>query len=379
MGGEPVALQSRVERIIETIKNGGPKQREETTKFQEVVPILRELGWDIDNDRGIREVQFEYEVGDQRDDGQVDIALLDRSLDPTAQTVCLIEVKASSERLENHVEQLLGYAFHDAASICALTNGVVWWLYLPRGEVAVSDRRFAELNLLTDDVKDLCRMFRRYLSRDALFENKAERAANEAVARRQETAKIESKLPDLWARMTGSEPDPALVKLVQRRLLDEERLDASAQQVAAAIAGKPIPPAQSTVRSSVIKPSSGNRSEAGRKAYETRAKNPKPVAAEVLGVRIEVRTWKDLYRSVIAFLYGRYQDRFFDAADQVLGGRTRPATSTDPSAYFVPHEVGSTGVFVEIEGNSAAMERRSRQLVGALGHAPADLVIHLAE
>src|SRR3989338_6239756 len=92
---------------------------EEATRQGIILPILARLGWDRDN---VREVIPEFSVGT----GKVDYCLK-----AGQKKAVFIEVKRVSETLENHQEQLLEYAFRDGIEIAALTNGLVWWLYLP--------------------------------------------------------------------------------------------------------------------------------------------------------------------------------------------------------------------------------------------------------
>ncbi len=135
-----MALQDVIERIrqLDTPPN------EEATKFQAVLPILQELGWDFfDQSR----VMPEYPVG-TRKSGKVDLALMA----PRRGPVALIEVKAAGVRLNDHVDQMLGYAFNEGVDICVLTTGWEWWLYLPREKGRPEERRFAELSLDDDTV-----------------------------------------------------------------------------------------------------------------------------------------------------------------------------------------------------------------------------------
>ncbi len=117
-------------------------------KLRVLVPILSDLGWDVHDEGNTGEVAFEHPVGSGRGSGRkgrVDIALL--STARRQRVVCLIEAKAPGKDLSDHVDQLISYAFYEGASICVLTDGYTWWLFLPREAGPPTDRRFAELEL----------------------------------------------------------------------------------------------------------------------------------------------------------------------------------------------------------------------------------------
>ena len=40
-------------------------------------------------------------------------------------------MKRTGTALTEHQEQLLGYAFREGVPLAALTDGLIWWLYLP--------------------------------------------------------------------------------------------------------------------------------------------------------------------------------------------------------------------------------------------------------
>jgi len=84
---------------------------------------LRDLSWDPFG----QEVLWEHPVGGKKSKGRADIALR-----ADGRIWALIEAKAPPANLSDHVEQVLGYAFYEGVDICALSDGLQWWLYLPR-------------------------------------------------------------------------------------------------------------------------------------------------------------------------------------------------------------------------------------------------------
>ena len=92
---------------------------EEATKQGAVLPILSQIGWNCFN---LQEVTPEFPVGKGR---------IDYCLHVDQKKAVFVEVKRPWEELDNHEKQLLEYSFADGVEIAVLTNGLVWWFYLP--------------------------------------------------------------------------------------------------------------------------------------------------------------------------------------------------------------------------------------------------------
>ena len=134
---------------------------EQATREMGVNPVIAELGWDTFNPI---EVDREYSVHG----GRVDYCL--RS--PNRKLV-LIEVKRAGTDLEEHQEQLLRYAFQEGVPLAVLTDGLVWWLYLPTAEVAWEQRRFFHIDLREHEPAHVAKALGRFLNRDALVSGAA--------------------------------------------------------------------------------------------------------------------------------------------------------------------------------------------------------------
>lgn len=114
---------------LERISKMDVPPSERSTIRQIVLPVLSALGWDVDNSNGTHEVRDEYQVSTLKGSGKVDIALMGQR----GQCVCLVEAKSPGENLDNHVMQLFKYdASNESGTVCVLTDGLEWRLYLPR-------------------------------------------------------------------------------------------------------------------------------------------------------------------------------------------------------------------------------------------------------
>lgn len=167
------------------------KYDESQTKQFAILPILRELGWDIFNPD---EVWPEYRCGSYK----FDYALCNKA---TAKVI--VEAKRLGTDLTAHKKQLLRYSFEDGADLAVLTDGKVWWVYLPRAESAW-EKRFVSSYTITSS-ESIYRL-RDLLSKDAVLSGKAVKTAIEARNLRDERSKVKHALPKVLSEIPSS-PD----------------------------------------------------------------------------------------------------------------------------------------------------------------------------
>ena len=347
------------------IAKAGKPPNEEAAKFQIIVPVLSDLGWDVYNSQGTSEVRFEHSAGGSRGGGRVDIALMGRQ----DQCACFVEAKSPGVNLDDHVPQLLGYAFHDGVTVCVLTDGLEWRLYLPREAGKPEARQFARLRLQEDPIEQSADDLEAFLSRDAVRSGKAERDAAKVLKRLQEESDIARRLPEIWLKML-TKPDEDLVDLVKSKVYAELRLSPSEEQVAAALSGQDVTPNRPA---SSDEPARHVPSVA--KSRRTPAESRKIVGATVLGFHKELRTWKGLLVLVAEQMQVRHPQDFFAKASQ-LKGRKYYHVSKDTREMIAPSEIGVSGIFIESHGSASNLTNRSHRLLELFGHSKSDLQIH---
>lgn len=170
-----------------------------------VLPILNNLGWDVFD---TTEVTPEYSVGGRR----VDFALRIQSINKV-----FLEIKKTSENLENHQEQLVYYAFQQGVKLAILTNGITWQFYLPLEEGNWEQRRFFTIDLMEQSVDDAIEKFEGLLSRTNVDSGNAYQTAKSLYEGRQKNKIIKENLPKAWQKLI-SEPDEMLVELLNETL-----------------------------------------------------------------------------------------------------------------------------------------------------------------
>ena len=158
---------------------------EEAVRQGAVLPVLARLGWDRDN---VHEVAPEFPVGN----GRVDYCL--RIGDKKA---VFIEVKRAGEDLEKHQnqEQLLEYAFRDGVEIAVLTNGLVWWFYLPLLTGSWEQRKFFTIDIRQQEIPAAVQRFEDFLKRDAVASGEAEKRARAMHAGKEKVRLVAESIP----------------------------------------------------------------------------------------------------------------------------------------------------------------------------------------
>ena len=167
------------------------------TKAGIIEPILRTLGWDTSITSG--EVVLEYPIEQFR---------LDYCLQTNKYTLLFLEAKKPSENLEDHVDQLLGYAFREGVKLAVLSSGVKWAFYLPLAEGKWENRRFYTVNVLEQDSSEAASRLIDFLSRENVANGEAVRNAEKLLGGKRRQEIIESTIPEAWNQIISDASPP---------------------------------------------------------------------------------------------------------------------------------------------------------------------------
>ena len=153
--------------ILERLKDNESllSHGEEGTRQVAILPVLAALGWNRDD---LNEVEPEHPVGT----GRVDYCLRHQN-----RSTVFIEVKRTGTDLEPHQQQLLNYAFQEGVSLAVLTDGLVWWLYLPREGGSWEQRKFFSVDCRVLAPDGAAEALERYLQREAVLAGTAQERA----------------------------------------------------------------------------------------------------------------------------------------------------------------------------------------------------------
>ena len=409
-----MALREVLEQVRLDISAGhANRANEQEAKEWFITPILQALDW-----KGPGRVRLEHPAGRER--VKMDFALQG----PNRESVALIEAKAPGSDLSDHVGQVLGYAFHEGVDICVLTTGVEWWLYLPREKGAPSARRFAELDVRSDNFDDLESTLMSCLGYGALTSGEAEQHARTILAARQDEERLRTEIPRVWQQMVD-EPDRDLVQLVANRVFRALQLHPSPEQIAAVLRGDvlpplprpPNPPRTKAKRDAPKVERDASKAERDaeivrlhdegmtfakigehfgisgvrtRKIYmrETSARlGVEPSTPErrrrrtgrrITGYRLwgidhETNTWRGMLSGVAVEVYRKHPDEFHQALS--LHGRFRQYVATTADNMRRPVAIPDSQYFIETSANRDLATQWAQQLLTMFGHEADDLEI----
>ncbi|MCY4192939.1 MAG: hypothetical protein OXF04_01385 [bacterium] len=351
-----MSLRETLERIC----SSADPQNEESAKFQVIAPILQALGWDTSNGE---QALFEYSVGGKKG-GRVDIALKHKG-----RIVALIEAKAPRADLNAHVEQVLGYAFHEGVDICVLTTGEEWWLYLPREPGEPRKRRFAVLQVQKDPLEQLAEDFDRFLGKSNLTGGQSHRQARRVLKASLEADRLRSEMPKIWERMLQA-PDEELLELISRRVYEKVSIRPASEQIVAVLRDLPVPQAGPAPSEKPDEPAG----EGGATKRLPPVSTTKPVEIVLWGHRHPVARHADVLRTVAEKLYERHADEFHKLLE--LRGQKHPFVARDPQALLNSgrsYEVASSGYFVDINLSAANIRKRAERFLTCFGYPSSDL------
>lgn len=130
-------VRRRIRRV------GTRSMNEENTKATLIEPVLRALGWDVED---VDEVQREFKT--QPRHKPVDYGLL-----VVRTPRLLIEAKALGENLDDHrwVNQIMGYASVAGVEWVVLTDGDVYRIYNTHAPVVVEEKLFRSVKVSSED------------------------------------------------------------------------------------------------------------------------------------------------------------------------------------------------------------------------------------
>ena len=357
-----MALRDVIEEVKREIAAAGSSINEADTKAALISPILSELGW-----RGLQRIRSEYAVDQGR--LRLDYALIGSGTKPVA----LIEAKAPREDLAGHVAQVLNYAFHEGVDICVLTNGIVWWLYLPREKGTPEERRFASLDLPNDDASATADKLESCLRYEALTSGEGEKRAKVLLDALQLENQLRIEIPRAWQRLVAG-PNEMLIELVQEEGEDAVGARPSNEQVKQelrSILGRPavsqgVAPRQASPEPSRVP------SRAVQTPITTKGRQKRPTTKvrmfHLWGHTHRVSFQYQVLTTVADLVFDRHHDDF----ERVLG---LSRFQHGHEGFIRPQQISSSSYFVETNLSYFDMKQTCERLLETFGYNSNDLQI----
>lgn len=202
--------------MIEPIQNfiEALRKKPQVSKFDEIeakqamiLPVLQLLGWNVWD---TEEVKPEYSVeGKKGPEG----SRVDYCLKIKGKSEVFLEAKRPCEDLEKHQEQLLDYSFREGVDLAVLSNGILWWFYLPRKKGHWKERKFYAIDIVQQAPGEVADKFAQLLSRNNVQSGEALQNAKFIYEEMDRQKKIAETLPKAWNKIISG-IDPRLLDLL---------------------------------------------------------------------------------------------------------------------------------------------------------------------
>ena len=334
-----------------------------------MLPVLECLGWEIsDADEVFREFPVEG--------GQVDYCLKTRQ-----KSHVLIEVKRIGEALVDHEQQLLRYSFAEGVPLAALTNGLLWWLYIPSGEGNWKNRRFFDVNFHKDSEEDASKNLMRFLSKKALIDGSAVKEAQKEFDKLQQEKQASGELPKAWQKLV-SEPDELLVDLLRDKVMELSEFEPSTEQIVGFLQKLSVLSVDN-----ITKPTSKPSKESTRKLSKEKNSETEIISApsNVAGLNIKafcigddyyaVTSWQEMLIQVCEIVIPQLGSSFYEAAkdlDSIKRAKndyfinTENIAMPDTELRNKYHQL-SNGIFVYIHLGSSKINEMVKEMIALIG------------
>jgi len=168
--------ETKTDSFYDSITKGHSKP-EILVKHKIIHRIFDLLDWNIlDTD----EVLPECDVPGK---GNVDYSLRDNN-----ENLVFIEVKRLDEDLSKHEQQLLDYSFHAGVGMSILTNGFIWWFYLPKESGSWEQRKFFTIGFQDQETEEIIEKFEELLLKKNVISGKSHKTALEIYKSQKKTS-----------------------------------------------------------------------------------------------------------------------------------------------------------------------------------------------
>ena len=165
-----------------------------------IIRLLSSLGWDIFN---VDEIKPDLVVGSS----SVDYAL--RVEDANKM---FLMVRGADEELESSQKELLDCAVKEDVELAILTNGAIWWFFLPLSEDSPEQRRFFAVNLLKQNSKNIAPKFIEFLKKGNVSTGKSLNSAK-LLKKKRQTKAAEKTISIAWRKLL-SEPNKIIIRVL---------------------------------------------------------------------------------------------------------------------------------------------------------------------
>jgi len=384
-------MKKEIESFIKNLKSNKKLSTfdESSTKQAVVLRLLSFLGWDIFD---VEEVYPDYGSNSHR----VSYALRVKNTNKL-----FIEVKRVHEKLDTHQKRLVDFATGEKVGLSVLTNGTVWWFYLPSANGDWQQKWFYSVDLLNQKPYTIVPQLIDLLSKDkvsrgqslraakSLYQDKKQKMAADFVP--QAWNKILSGpnkifvelLSDTTEKICGCEVDSNLIEKFLKKHLDTWLInDLPGLSAAPPVKVKEVPIILSdeyeenpTLKTSTKSATSGTAEYRITKKHE--GYEGKTIKSFTFNGRTEhVRNWEDVLINLCGFFAANHQKDF----EKVLwiSGENKTYFSRYQDQLRIPEKIKKTDIFVETKLIPDEIVKTAKALIAEFGYRQDSLKITTA-
>lgn len=348
---------------------------EASTKQAVVLRLLSFLGWDIFN---VDEVYPDYSVNSH----SVAYALRAKNANKM-----FIEVKRIHEKLDNHQKSLLSFSSRENVDFAILTNGILWWFYLPKAAGSSQEKWFYSADLLKQKDDTIVPKFIDLLSKNKVVKGQALKAAK-TLSQNKNQKMASDVIPEAWNKII-SQPNTIFVELlrestekicgckVESKLVErflEKHLDdwlITNRPVSSAVPPPKVIEISNLKNSSASGLSIGPTKKSVKKQERYADKEIKSFSFN--GVTNPVRYWEDMLTSLCDY-FAETQPKDFEKV-LWISGEDKTYFSRYSDQLRIPEKIKGTDIYVETKLGPDEIVKTSRSLLKEFGYEPGDLTI----
>ncbi len=310
-----------------------------------IIRLLSSLGWDIFN---VDEIRPDLAVGS----GSVDYAL--RIEDNNK---LFLMVKGAEEDLENSQKELLDCAVKEDVELAVLTNGIIWWFFLPLSEDTPEQRRFLAVNLLKQPAKNIAPKFLEFLKKGNVSTGNSVNAAK-LLKKKRQTKAVEKTISIAWRKLL-SEPNKVIVGVLNETVSKLCGFEADKEVLAEFLA------------------------ECAKSGSIPTQAEPAPPAKNYDGTRIngfslkgstfKIQAWEELISKLCEVLTSKYKEDIERLLWHSVDNRF--FFNESPDELRLPANINGTNIFVETGLNPDDTVKLAHSVLSVFGYSTSDLMI----
>lgn len=317
--------------------------------------IFSYLGWDIHNPD---EVYEEFPIPHETE--RVDYSLQYEGINKV-----FIEVKKVGTDLEYHRKQLIGYCSLFGVRLAVLTNGIIWWLYLPISEGNFNQKKFCTIDLSDQKIKsnDIVKMFEKFLSKENVVNGKAVKSAENLLNSKQKEFSIDQTLPKAWNKIK-TDQNAVLIKLISNATEKMCGCKPSPEVVKKFIMSLP-PQVSPPIISKPTKMRKRRMSHQNvpKKTDESDMSYTKPLAFSFKGERTPVTNWTELLMGVAEKMYLLHKDQFSGILEIFPYFSTNSLPKREGGDLRQPRLIEGSNIYIETNLNANQSWDIARQII----------------